>query len=161
MKKLWTVTIPAALMMAFSLTQAQEQPLPEAIAHAQDQAYEQSYSQSYNQPAGQVANQPYNQATDQGYGVPYYGPSKVTVAQAKTMWDDSEVILEGQLGKRLTHEHFVFRDETGEMVIELDDDWYRYQNTIKSGQKARIYGEVDAHGRGNASIEVDHIEIIQ
>jgi uncharacterized protein (TIGR00156 family) len=51
----------------------------------------------------------------------YVGPgtSAVTVAEAKTLWDDSPVVLQGKIERALGRDTYVFSDETGSVIIEI------------------------------------------
>ena len=89
-----------------------------------------------------------------------YG-SPTTVSQAKTMRDDSRVILEGTLGNRISKDEFMFSDGTGSIVVDLDDDDDIYRMGLKTGHKVRIYGDVDTHRQRAADIDVERVEIIQ
>ncbi|WP_051940225.1 NirD/YgiW/YdeI family stress tolerance protein [Stenoxybacter acetivorans] len=87
------------------------------------------------------------------------GEQKVTVAKAKTMWDDSWVTLEGTLDKKIGHERYQFRDATGTMPVEIDDeDWHG--QVVNEGQKVRIHGEVDRHAVRQTEVDVDRVDIL-
>ena len=84
---------------------------------------------------------------------------KVTVQQAKTLYDDTKIILEGNIINKLYHEHYTLKDSTGEIIIEIDDDdWYGHK--IRVGQKIRVYGEIDTHHNRPISIDVNAVEIL-
>jgi uncharacterized protein (TIGR00156 family) len=76
----------------------------------------------------------------------------VTVADAKALPDDTSVILQGTIVDSLGDEEYTFRDESGDIVIEIDR---RVWNGLSVGanERVEIYGEVDADRRG-AEIDV-------
>jgi uncharacterized protein (TIGR00156 family) len=84
--------------------------------------------------------------------------STKTVAEAKQMRDDSKVALEGYIVKQLGPEHYTFRDDTGEIEVEIDDDEWRGQ-TVRPETKISIDGEVDRDST-SVSIDVDRLRII-
>ncbi len=58
----------------------------------------------------------------------YTGPqeqNKVSVAQLKDVADDQWVTLEGKLVKHLGGENYSFRDDSGEVEVEVDGDVWR------------------------------------
>ena len=58
----------------------------------------------------------------------YTGPkeqNKVSVAQLKDVADDQWVTLEGKLVKHLGGENYLFRDDSGEVEVEVDGDVWR------------------------------------
>jgi len=57
-----------------------------------------------------------------GFTGPESGLSPVTVSEAKKLPDDTPVVLQGKVTSRLNRkkEKFVFRDSTGEIVVEID-----------------------------------------
>lgn len=81
-----------------------------------------------------------------------------TVAEVKQMRDDSKVILEGYIVKQLGPEHYTFRDDTGEIEVEIDDDEWRGQ-TVSPETKIRIDGEVDRDST-SVTVEVERLRII-
>ena len=70
------------------------------------------------------------------------GLATSTVAEAQKFSDDTAVVLVGKIEKSLGNEEYQFKDATGTIVVEIDDeDWNGVnvtpQNTIE------IHGEVD------------------
>jgi uncharacterized protein (TIGR00156 family) len=76
----------------------------------------------------------------------------VTIAEAKAFPDDTSVILQGTIVDSLGDEEYTFKDESGEIVIEIDR---RVWNglSVSASDLVEIYGEVDADRRG-AEIDV-------
>lgn len=83
----------------------------------------------------------------------------VTVEQVKEMRDDTNVVLEGSIIRQIADEDYLFRDETGEIQVEIDDDVWKNQQ-VDSDTTVRIMGEFDK-GFRNMEIEVDRLEIIE
>ena len=84
----------------------------------------------------------------------------VTVSKAKTLADESGVTLTGTIVKHIAGDHFEFKDTTGSIVIDVDDDlWKPLQ--LKAGDKVRVVGEVDTHRVKPTDIEVFKIERVK
>ena len=62
---------------------------------------------------------------DNHLGGGFQGPSAVdvvTVEQASKMKDESQVILRGNIESSLGDEKYLFKDKTGSIRVEIDDD---------------------------------------
>ena len=89
----------------------------------------------------------------------YTGPkeqNKVSVAQLKDVADDQWVTLEGKLIKHLGGENYLFRDGSGEVEVEVDEDVWR-GTEVGPDDLIRVRGEVD-HGWNKTEVEVEHLE---
>lgn len=86
-----------------------------------------------------------------GYTGPKATGTITTVVQAKEMRDDSKVTLQGTIIKQLGKEKYLFKDKTGEIIIEIDDDDWRGV-TAGPNDLVEIYGEVDKDWN---SVEID------
>ena len=64
--------------------------------------------------------------------------------------DEMDVTMRGRITKMLGQDKFIFEDETGTIVVELDDD--QNWSHIQKDQLIDIHGEVD---RDANSIKVD------
>lgn len=83
----------------------------------------------------------------------FSGPAEglTTVEQAKTLKDDSWVMLRGNIEKQISHEHYLFKDQSGSIVVEIDDK--RWQGlTVTPQDQIEISGKVD---KDRKSTEVD------
>ena len=92
----------------------------------------------------------------------FYGPTadsaSVTVEQAKQMSDESFVVLRGKVKQMVGKEKYLFEDQSGSIVIEIDDeDWNGV--TVGPDDIVEIRGEVDTHWNKPTDIEVDSIAI--
>ncbi|TDB61102.1 YgiW/YdeI family stress tolerance OB fold protein [Photorhabdus khanii] len=65
-----------------------------------------------------------------------------TTEQVKNMWDDSWVVLEGNIESRIRGDHFILRDNAGVIEVEIDHKYWNGQ-TITPQDKVRLEGEVD------------------
>lgn len=86
----------------------------------------------------------------------------MTVSQARGMADDARVTLTGNIVSQLPtdHDKYIFRDATGEIVVDIDQKDFRGQN-VTPANTVRITGEVDKEfGRG-AEIDVKYLEVLK
>lgn len=84
----------------------------------------------------------------------------MTVKQALDQRDDSIVVLTGKIVNSLGDEKYTFRDDTGDVIIEIDDeDWggikVTPENTIE------IVGEVDKEFMKPTKIDVKSFSVKQ
>ncbi|ENX16271.1 TIGR00156 family protein [Acinetobacter sp. CIP 64.2] len=81
----------------------------------------------------------------------------VTVSQVAKLADETGVTLTGQITKHLQSDHYEFKDRSGTISVEIDDDLWR-QAGLKVGDHVRLVGEVDTHRYKATDIEVIKIE---
>ena len=80
-------------------------------------------------------------------------PSKVR--NVKKMRDDTNVVLVGKIEKSLGGEKYQFTDETGSIIVEIDEEkWMGLE--IGPTDTVEIYGEVDKDWE-RIKIDVDRI----
>ena len=95
----------------------------------------------------------------------FVGPetkSFVTIKEImQSHYDDMKVEVRGYIVKKLSHDKFLFKDGTGEIIVDIDEKYMPYEN-ITPNTLIKIYGEVDVKYRGN-KIEIDahRIEIVK
>lgn len=75
----------------------------------------------------------------------------MTVDQAKQMRDDTKVTLRGNVIKHLGDDKYLFKDSSGEITVEIDDEDWR-GITVGPNDLVEIYGEVDKDWN---SVEID------
>lgn len=83
------------------------------------------------------------------------GPSVVTVEQAKSMSDDTNVTLRGYITQSLGDEKYLFKDDTGTITVEIDDDDWRGLQ-VGPTDLVEIQGEVDKEWT-RTEIDVDRV----
>jgi len=84
-----------------------------------------------------------------------------TVKDAKAAHDDTPVVLEGTITKRISGEHYEFKDATGSIEVEIDHDDWPAGAGVSENTKVRLTGEVDHHKMKATDIDVDRVEILQ
>ncbi|MGX5217583.1 MULTISPECIES: NirD/YgiW/YdeI family stress tolerance protein [Pseudomonas] len=93
----------------------------------------------------------------------YNGPSAnvqvTTVAEALKAADDTQVVLQGQIVERLRGEHYTFKDATGTVEVEIDDEDWPSQS-VDDKATVKLTGEVD-QGRSGVEVEVDRVELVK
>ncbi len=88
----------------------------------------------------------------------FKGPSSgiTTVAEALKAKDDSLVVLTGKIEKETGKEKYLFRDSTGAITVEIDnDDWHGQD--VSPSDTVVIHGEVDKEILHAPEIDVDKI----
>jgi len=65
-----------------------------------------------------------------------------TVSQVKNEWDDAWVTVRGNIIKKLSKDKYLFKDSTGEIVVEIDS---KYWQGVEVDEKdvVELSGEVD------------------
>lgn len=92
----------------------------------------------------------------------FKGPKSqgVTMAsQVAKAHDDTQVSLTGRLVEQLGPYKYTFRDETGSVVVDIDQRKFRGQ-TVTPDTRIRIVGEVD-YDHGNKEVDVDYLEVLR
>lgn len=82
-----------------------------------------------------------------------------TVVEVSQMEDDTKVMLEGFIGQQSGDDNYIFKDDTGEITIEVEEDTWRGQN-VNEDIKVRIMGEYEKEANSE-EIEVEWLEIIE
>jgi uncharacterized protein (TIGR00156 family) len=85
----------------------------------------------------------------EGYRGP--GPAVVTVEAAKTLKDEYPVKVQGKIERFLGDEKYLFTDDTGSIVIEIDKKLWR-GISVDQEDIVEITGEVD---RGSKGVEIE------
>ncbi len=83
-----------------------------------------------------------------------------TVKEASALPDDARVVLEGNVIRQLRHEHYIFKDASGEIEVEIDDDELKGIE-INPQTRVRIAGEIDREHDRPARVDVDRVEIMK
>jgi uncharacterized protein (TIGR00156 family) len=82
----------------------------------------------------------------------------VTVEAAKGLPDDTKVTLRGNITRALGGKKYMFRDATGEIVVEIGNKTWRGMS-VGEQDLVEIFGEVDVERHGT-EIEVKSIRKI-
>ena len=82
-----------------------------------------------------------------------------TVKQALTAKDDTPVKLHGQVVKSIGDEKYQFRDKTGTITINVDDELWQ-GHPISPTTNIGLVGEVDIDFKPSKHVEID-VEQIQ
>jgi len=82
-----------------------------------------------------------------------------TVASVNSMQDDDKIILEGYLVKEIRSEHYIFKDATGEIEVEIDNEDFKGVK-VTPEIRVRLVGEVDVD-RTSTTIDVDYLEVVK
>lgn len=95
-----------------------------------------------------------------GSGGGFTGPGgeSATVADVLKMRDDTPVTLRGTIEKRLGGEHYLFKDATGTVTVDIDDDKWKGQN-VTPDTPIEISGEVDKDWT-SLKIDVDSVRLL-
>lgn len=83
----------------------------------------------------------------------------VTVAEALQLSDDAEVRVEGFIVKAVGDEKYEFRDDSGTMLVEIDDDDWRGLE-VTPEVRVRIHGEIDKEWR-DTQLDADGIRVVE
>ena len=82
----------------------------------------------------------------------------ITIQQATKLPDNSFVVLQGHIVKRLSSDEYLFKDETATIVVEIDSEKWLGQ-TVAPEDFVELSGEIDKDFRNN-KIDVDNVKII-
>jgi uncharacterized protein (TIGR00156 family) len=73
----------------------------------------------------------------------FTGPlNVVTVEHAKSMKDYDKVTLQGTIQSHIGGEHYIFKDASGTIEVEIDNRRWSGQ-TISATDRIEIFGEID------------------
>ena len=82
----------------------------------------------------------------------------VTASQARNMREGSLVILTGNIVNSLGREKFTFRDSTGDITIEIDNNlWVLLDLSVSANDRVEIRGEIEIQNR-NAVVDVLYLK---
>jgi uncharacterized protein (TIGR00156 family) len=90
----------------------------------------------------------------QGYTGP--GLEPVTVAEARSLRDDSPVVLRGRIERFLGDEKYLFSDDSGTITVEIDNGLWTGLS-VNENDTVEISGEIDKDIRG-VEVEVSGIK---
>lgn len=83
----------------------------------------------------------------------------ITVVEALALPEDSQVTLVGYILRSLGDELYEFRDDTGTLVAEIDDDeWDGLE--VTPNDQVELSGEIDHEGR-DIGVDVESVRLAQ
>ena len=82
-----------------------------------------------------------------------------TVQDVQNMADETMVVLQGNISKRMKKDKYLFNDNTGEMVVEIEGYAWNGQE-VSPTDVITIVGEVDKDGN-MTMVEVDQVMMPQ
>ena len=81
-------------------------------------------------------------------------PTQTTVKHALTLKDNTPVQLKGYVVKATGDEKYQFRDSTGTMTVDIDDDLWQGK-PVSATTFVTLIGEIDIDYKPTKRIEVD------
>lgn len=94
-----------------------------------------------------------------GYTGPGASAVATTVAQARQQRDDHAVLLLGHLVAKVGDERYRFRDATGDIEVEIDDEDMPHP-PIGASATVELLGKVDTHRFKPTDIEVKRVQVL-
>ncbi len=93
----------------------------------------------------------------------YSGPNNVPVMTVKQLLDtgrdDQVARLQGRIVSFEGRERYTFEDETGRIIVEIDDEDFPAGQTIGAEQRVELLGELDKGSR-KTEFEVDRVTLL-
>lgn len=78
------------------------------------------------------------------------------VSEISNLKDDQYIVLQGKITQQIGHELYLFKDSTGEVEVEIDNDVWRGQ-TITPSDEVKLFAEIDRDWR-KIEVEVKRLE---
>ena len=82
-----------------------------------------------------------------------------TVATAKSLKDDTQVRLQGQVIRALGKDKYEFRDATGTLIVEIDNQKWHGKPITQQAQVILI-GEIDRESDNQVELDVDEVRTV-
>lgn len=79
---------------------------------------------------------------------------KVTVSQVQNLKDDTNVELKGYIVKSIGDEKYQFKDQTGSITVDIDDELWQGK-PISAKTPITIIGEIDVDYKPMKRVEID------
>lgn len=95
-----------------------------------------------------------------GYTGPGATAVATTVAQVRQQRDDHAVLLLGHLVAKIGDERYRFRDATGEIEVEIDDEDMPHQ-PVGATTTVELLGKVDTHRFKATDIDVTRVQVLR
>ncbi|MDR2339565.1 MAG: NirD/YgiW/YdeI family stress tolerance protein [Deltaproteobacteria bacterium] len=81
------------------------------------------------------------------------GIDVISVSQAVRLRDDTFVILRGKIVRSIGKDKFVFQDQTGDIIVEIDSHLWGGE-TVTPDDLLEIGGEIDKEFMGDVELDV-------
>ncbi|WP_051526909.1 YgiW/YdeI family stress tolerance OB fold protein [Alkanindiges illinoisensis] len=127
-----------------------------AMAYAQPSPQNSVNHRDTTQTVTSVTAPEQNQVVNQNALLPLQ-PS--TVAMAKTLKDDTQVRLQGQVIRALGKDKYEFRDATGTLIVEIDNQKWHGKPITQQAQVILI-GEIDRESDNQVELDVDEVRTV-
>lgn len=88
------------------------------------------------------------------------GSQAVTVSQVSGLADNAYVSLDGFIVQSLRENKFTFKDDSGSIIVDVNDDLLEVTPAFNEQTKVRIFGSVDQKWQG-FEIDVERLELLQ
>ena len=106
-----------------------------------------------------VAQAGHHHKATAGGGFQGPGAELTTVQATLNMKDDANVRLVGHIEKSLGDEKYMFKDNTGEIIVEIDNDLWQGR-TVTPNDSIEINGDVDKEWGDKTKIDVDSLKML-
>ena len=106
-----------------------------------------------------IALAQYQGPAEQSQPAENYAKTTVSAIKADPK-DDAKVTLEGTLINKTGDESYTFKDDTGEILVEIDTEDFPNQ-PVNENTVVRIEGEVDTHLVKDVDIDAERVVIVQ
>ena len=94
----------------------------------------------------------------------FIGPGTSDIVTVKSVLDrpvdDMFVTLKGYIVKKISHDKYIFKDNTGEIRVDIDEKYFPYGTPITAQTLVMIQGEVDKDFMTSPEIEVKQFVIV-
>lgn len=98
------------------------------------------------------------QFTGPSTGTSRGSPTVTTAAGVASLLEGTDVTLTGHIVAHVRSDHFTFRDASGEVRVEIDDDIWKGRK-VGPETRVRITGEVD-RDRSGRYVDVEALELV-
>jgi uncharacterized protein (TIGR00156 family) len=93
----------------------------------------------------------------------YHGPNAASVgtaSAARSAHDDTMAVLEGVLTQKVGDDGYEFRDDTGTIRVEIDEEAFPVGVPVGPATRVRLIGEVDK-AWGSVEVDVKRLELMK
>ena len=91
---------------------------------------------------------------------PFLQEKIIQIKDLNYSYDDKYITLKGYIVEKLSGEEFLFKDETGKIIIEIDKDEQYLLRNVNSNTFVEITGEYDHNTFKPNKIDIKNLKII-